>query len=218
MAEIPLILFPGIGADERLFEPQRNAFPQLVVPRWITPLPGESLAAYAGRFARDVDPGGPCYVGGASFGGFVAIEVARHLDARGCFLIGSARGPDELPLRIRSLRRLRRLLPVMPLALAKALAGLSLGASGWAMSPATGRVLRQLADADAAFLRWACGAVLSWEAPAALDVPIHQIHGARDRVLPARRTKADVIVPGAGHVLSLTHAEAVNRFLWERMT
>jgi pimeloyl-ACP methyl ester carboxylesterase len=51
-----------------------------------------------------------------------------------------------------------------------------------------------------------------------LDVPIHQIHGARDRVLPARRTRADVIVPGAGHVLSLAHVDEVNRFLRERMT
>lgn len=218
MPEIPLILFPGMGADERLFEPQREAFPQLIVPKWITPLPGESLAAYAARFARQIDPGGPCYVGGGSFGGFVAIEAARHLDARACFLIGSARAPDELPLRIRSLRRLRRLMPVVPLGLAKPLAGLSLGASGWAMSPATGRVLRQLADADAAFLRWGCGAVLSWEASAGLDVPIHQIHGARDRVLPARRTRADVIVPGAGHVLSLTHAAEVNGFVRERMS
>jgi pimeloyl-ACP methyl ester carboxylesterase len=59
--------------------------------------------------------------------------------------------------------------------------------------------------------------VLSWERPAELPVPIHQIHGARDRVLPASPTRADVIVPGAGHVLSLTHAEDVNRFLRERM-
>jgi pimeloyl-ACP methyl ester carboxylesterase len=216
--EIPLILFPGMGADERLFEAQRRAFPQLIVPRWITPLPGESLAAYAGRFARHVDPRGPCYVGGASFGGFVAIEAARHLDARACFLIGSARGPDELPLRIPSLRRLRRLLPVLPLGLTNTLAGLTLGASGWAMSSATGRVLRQLADADGAFLRWACGAVLSWDGPAESGVPIHQIHGERDRVLPARRTRTDLIVPGAGHVLSLTHAEEVNWFMRERMT
>jgi pimeloyl-ACP methyl ester carboxylesterase len=206
-----------MGADERLFEPQRRAFPQIIVPHWITPLPGESLAAYAQRFALHVDPGGPCYVGGASFGGFVAIEVARHLDAQACFLIGSARGPAELPLRIRSLRRLRPLLPVLPLGLAQVLAGLSLGASARAMSPTTGQVLRQLADADAAFLRWACGATLSWEGSATSDVPIHQIHGARDRVLPARRTRADVIVPGAGHVLSLTHAAEVNRFLRERM-
>ena len=34
------------------------------------------------------------------------------------------------------------------------------------MSPASGQVLRQAGDADAEFLRWACGAVLGWSAPA----------------------------------------------------
>jgi predicted esterase len=81
MADTPLILFAGMGADERLFAPQREAFPQLVVPKWIEPVPGESLAEYARRFAEYVDPGVECYVGGASFGGFVALEVARHLTA-----------------------------------------------------------------------------------------------------------------------------------------
>ena len=216
--DAPLILFPGMGADDRLFAPQRAAFPQLTVAKWIDPTPGESLAAYAARLARHVDPGRPCYVGGASFGGFVAIEAARHLDARACFLIGSARGPGELPLRVRALRRASRLLPFLPFAWAGPLARLGLGASGWAMSTTSGRVLRQLADADAAFLRWACGAVLSWEPPSELGIPIHQIHGGNDRVLPVRRTRADVVVPGAGHVLSLTHAEDVNRFIRDRMT
>ena len=213
MPDAPLILFPGMGADARLFAPQREAFPQLIVPTWIRPEGGESLAAYAERFARQVDPGVECFIGGASFGGFVAIEAARHLRAKACFLIGSVRGPDELPRRIQALRRGRRLLPAIPFGLARAFAGLVASASGWAMSPVTAQVLRQAGDADAEFVRWACGAVLAWTKPAALAIPIHQIHGAHDRVLPASRTRADVIVPGAGHLLSLTHAAEVNRFI-----
>ena len=86
------------------------------------------------------------------------------------------------------------------------------------MSPASAQVLRQAGEADAEFLRWACGAVLGWTTPAGLEVPIYQIHGACDRVLPAGRTRADVVVPGAGHLLSFTHASEVNRFLSDRMT
>src|SRR4051812_29633276 len=137
-----------MGADARLFAPQREAFPQLIVPTWIKPERGETLAAYTGRFARQIDPGVECFVGGASFGGFVAIEAARHLRAKACFLIGSARGPDELPLRILALRHGRRLLPAIPFGLARAFAGLAAGASGWAMSPASAQVLRQAGDAD----------------------------------------------------------------------
>src|SRR5687767_7745630 len=93
----PLILLSGMGADERVFAPQLQAFPQLVVPKWIEPKADESLASYAARFAAGVDPKQPCFIGGASFGGFVAMEMARHLDAIAVFLIGSVRSPAELP-------------------------------------------------------------------------------------------------------------------------
>ena len=104
----PLILLSGMGADERVFAPQLRAFGQLVVPNWIEAKPEESLASYAARLAAAVDPKRPCFVGGASFGGFVAMEMARRLDAMAVFLIGSARSPAELPLRVRALRRLSR--------------------------------------------------------------------------------------------------------------
>src|SRR5262245_55843221 len=90
---VPLILLSGMAADERLFEPQRVAFPDLRVPAWIDPLPGESLRGYAARLARRIDPGRPCLVGGASFGGMVALEMAPHLQADACVLIGSVRSP-----------------------------------------------------------------------------------------------------------------------------
>jgi pimeloyl-ACP methyl ester carboxylesterase len=213
----PLILFPGMGADERLFEPQRREFPQIVVPAWIEPRRGESLGEYGARLAGQVDLGAECFVGGASFGGFVAIEVARHLRAKACFLIGSARGPEELPWRVRGMRWLSRVLPVVPFGLSRTAAGMSAHAGSWTMGPASGEVLRQFAKADAEFVRWACGAVLGWEAGPALAMSVHQIHGACDRIIPVTRTRADVVVPGAGHLLSLTHAEAVNQFLRDRL-
>src|SRR4051794_30719168 len=94
---VPLILLSGMAADERLFAPQRAAFPHLVVPAWIEPLAKEPLPAYAARLARQVDPGRPCIVGGASFGGLVALEMAHYLQARACVLISSVRSPRELP-------------------------------------------------------------------------------------------------------------------------
>ena len=218
MSVAPLILFSGMGADERLLAPQRDAFPRLIVPVWVPPEHHETLAHYATRMAERVDPHEPCFVGGASFGGFVAIEAARHLQARACFLIGSARCCEELPLQIRAMRKLKHMLPAIPFGLARAFAGLAASAGGWAMSPASAQVLRQAADSDAEFLRWACGAVLTWKAPAELAIPVHQIHGACDRVLPASRTRAGVVVPGAGHLLALTHAAEVNRFIKDRIS
>jgi hypothetical protein len=78
----------GMGADARVFSKQIEALPQITVPEWIDPLPKESLASYSKRLAKAIDPGRPCYIGGASFGGFIALEMIQHLDVKACFLIG----------------------------------------------------------------------------------------------------------------------------------
>ena len=60
------MLLPGLGADERLFEGQRQAFPELLVPAWPRWRADDSLASFAARLvdampAADSDrivPGG----------------------------------------------------------------------------------------------------------------------------------------------------------------
>src|SRR4051812_39953876 len=100
---VPIVLLSGMAADERLFEPQMEAFRNLRVQPWIDPLPRESIRAYAARLAPLIDPGVPCIVGGASFGGVVALELAQHLRSLACILIGSIHSPSGLPWRWRLL-------------------------------------------------------------------------------------------------------------------
>ncbi len=86
------------------------------------------------------------------------------------------------------------------------------------MRPVMRSVFRQFADCSGRHVRWAGLAALGWRPTAAvLRCPLFQIHGDRDRILPCRLTRPDVIVPGAGHLLPLTHTDAVNHFLRSRM-
>jgi pimeloyl-ACP methyl ester carboxylesterase len=210
--DIPILLLSGMAADARLFEPQLARFSNLRVLPWIEPLPDESLRAYAARLARAVDPGCRCIVGGASFGGIVALEMAAHLQAAACVLIGSIRSPAELSWRWRILRPLAVLGPDR----LGALAGLVGRYAAPLLGRGTVRRLRGLARAEAAFVRWAMCAVLRWwPSPATRRVRIFQIHGEVDRVLPVTRTRADVIVPGGAHALTLFNPAAVNSFIAE---
>src|SRR5206468_199 len=90
-------------------------------------------------------------------------------------------------------------------------------ASRWSaplMPRATARRLERLAKPQSAFLRWASWAALCWRpSPAARRVRVLQIHGSEDRTFTLRYTRPDEIVPGGGHLLSLTHPGEVNDFL-----
>ena len=96
---VPIVLLSGMAADECLFARQVAALPDLRVQPWIPPRAGESVRSYAARLAPLANPGRPCIVGGASFGGVVALEMARYLPARAVVLIGSVRSPAGLPRR-----------------------------------------------------------------------------------------------------------------------
>jgi len=212
--DLPILLLSGMGADGRLFAPQQAAFPNLRVPAWIDPLRGESLRSYATRFARRVDPARPCLVGGASFGGIVALEMAPHLQARACVLIASVRSPDELPWGWRALRLAAAFSPEQ-LGTAAGLVARFLASS---LPAETRQRLQRLARPKAAFVRWASWAVSQWwPSPAARRLQVFHIHGALDQTLPVRYTRPDVVVPRGGHLLPLTHAAEVNRFLRESL-
>ena len=210
----PLILLPGMGGDGRLFRPQRAVFPNLIVPSWIEPLPKESLVDYAARFAKVIDPGQPCFLGGVSFGGVVALEVASHLMTRECFLLGSIRSPQEIPRRLRLFRSVSGLVMIP-----KWLSPCVLACGSRYLNPTVRGALHQVHDADGRFLRWAAQAILNWTpSDGVKSVRVSQINGDRDRVFPHGLTKADRVVPGAGHLVSLTHPDVVNQFLLERMS
>ena len=85
-----LVLLPGLGTTGELFRPQRRAFPDLEVPPWLDPHRGESLPGYGRRMAAALAPGpSDLVLGGVSFGGMVALEMARHLPTRAVGLIAS---------------------------------------------------------------------------------------------------------------------------------
>jgi pimeloyl-ACP methyl ester carboxylesterase len=198
-----LVLLPGMGADARLFGPLRARLPDLEVPRWLPP--AGSLADYARAYVDAGIVSADDVVGGSSFGGFVASEIATLIRPRGLVLLGSATSPAGISSFVRALAPLGGRLPLVairhapatPIALAFAIARPSHRRACAAM----------LADASPAFLRWACAAMATWRG-AEPRCPILRIHGDVDHIVrvPRRAMPRPVMVPGAGHLACLTHA------------
>lgn len=208
-----LVLIPGLGADARQFEPQRAVFPRVRVPRWIPPLDGETLRAYAARLGVMMGIGRDTVVGGSSFGGMVALEVARAFPCRGVVLIGSCRGPASVAPALRVIEKVARAVPTCVVGAMMPLGSRALPL----LDPVRGenaRLLGRMArEIDPAFLRWGGRAVFGWEGCEDPGVPVRHVHGSRDGIIPVSRVRPDVVVRGHGHFLNLTAADEVNAFL-----
>jgi pimeloyl-ACP methyl ester carboxylesterase len=209
-----LILLPGFGADDRLLEPQRRDFPQLVVPRWIPPRKKEPLAAYAARMAEVLKPSPvPLVLGGVSFGGMLAYEMARHLKPEAVVLIASCRNRRGLRWLYRAGRPLWPLVPAWTWDIAKSFSRPSVLFSS-RMSAGERELLNQMfREADNRFMHWTVHAILGWKPSPLEGVRVFQIHGRRDRLIPPWRVEADVWVPDGGHLINVAHARAVNAFI-----
>lgn len=205
-----LVMFPGMTPDGRIFREQQQAIPHLQIVEWPQHQAGDSIASFARRCvaALNIKPGS--VVGGVSFGGIIALEVACLVEAPACLLISSVRCPAELPPWM----RLARLMSALPLGNALSLAGHI--ANSWPRkfrAPATARCAK-FSGEDGNWYRWATAAVLRWRPNPTIErLRTLRLHGERDRTFPCRYIRGAAIVPGAGHVLPLTHSSAVTGFL-----
>lgn len=216
MGERPtLLLFPGLGADPRVFEPQRSIPFPLLFADWPEPeSPRESLAHYAHRMAERIGAHENLYVGGVSLGAMVALEAARLLNARGVFLVGGCTSGRQISPLFRSVLATSAAMPkkfVRPSLLLSPLAFMMFERLSREHRRLMTRVLRQHSPEQT---RWSCRAILEWECCAMPpDVPVVAIHGEEDEVIPTRNVGVDHVVAGGRHLINLQCAQEVNRIL-----
>ncbi len=68
-------------------------------------------------------------------------------------------------------------------------------------------------EMDSRFMHWVLRALLGWRPTPLEGIPVRQIHGRRDLLIPARRVEADEYISGGGHMINVTHASLVNSFI-----
>ncbi len=214
-----LILLSGLGANDAIFVPQKLAFPDLMVPAWFEPLRDESLDAYAARMIEKIGTiDDETWIGGASFGGIMALHMAEQVQPKGVILLGSVRAPAQLPTYLRLARSVRWATPLIPVRLLQVtLMPLIMFIAGkrW---PRIYGLAWQLRRSNPRVIRWSIRRLLEWKRIPEPKCPVYHIHGDRDMVLLARLTTPDHLVRGGGHIVSLTHPQEVNEYLTKVLT
>lgn len=203
----------GLGADERIFRWLRYDGYQPKHIRWIAPEKGESIEAYALRLAEQIEEDNPIIVG-LSFGGMIAVELGKQINAEKVILLSSVKQVSEVPFYF----KLFRALPLHRVFPFKTLLWGFYWLAYWLFAP-EGRDQKDLLktvliETDPHFLKWALHRVVVWKNQ---DVPqnLVHLHGKGDRIFPYRFVKADYAIENSGHLMVMNRAEEVSNLLEE---
>lgn len=219
-----IVLLPGLGADPRIFDRQQRYFGNdLECPDWLQPGINESSDDYARRWAEKLLPAPgdtrPLFLGGVSFGGMVAMQMAQHLRPEAIILLGSCRSTTAKPPRWQVARKVSDLIPRWLFGRSfLAAAGLWVSILDQMDGPHRSVMIAMSADSDPDLIRWGGHACADWafdESTIPDFPPVHQIHGRLDAIIPLHPGDPDSVIPDGRHIIHFSHPETVNRYIMD---
>jgi pimeloyl-ACP methyl ester carboxylesterase len=206
-----IYIFSGLGTDERVFKNLSFNECNVTFIKWQEPRT-EPINIYATRLLHQIKSPKPIFIG-LSFGGMVAIEVAKHIEAEKVILIASAKTKNEIPYyyRLAGTFRLHKLLPTGLLRKSNAISNWFFGTEAINEKQLLAEILR---DTSPVFLKWALDQIVQWKNVVYGNNVIH-IHGTADRILPIRFIKYDIKIRNGGHFMTVNKADQLNEILNE---
>lgn len=198
-----------MGADSRLMAPIRIPGIEIVTPDHLEPVFGESLSEYAARVADAQGIRPDDIVGGASFGGMIAAEIANQRPVAALILLGTCLKPAGLPWTFHLMEKIGQLLPDFALNVR-----LWRPFVRWRFAPASKEIqatlLEMVQQSPTSYIRAFARMIISSPEIKPNHVPTLCLHGAKDRIIPLRCAEPSIVLEDAGHVFTLTHPERTN--------
>lgn len=198
----------GLGADHRVFAKLHIPGCKLNHLAWLKPGSEEPLDRYAMRLTAHIRSKRPLFLG-VSFGGIVAVEIAKARPLARVAIVSSLESRHDL----RSIYRLCRHLPIASLApillrfSPQPLRDFLFGISAREESTLLQDMIR---ETDPIFATWAIRQLLNWRNESAPE-NVFSIHGTRDRLLAGVRP--DVWIENGGHLMIYNRAPDISAVL-----
>lgn len=206
----------GFGADERVFAKLDFDHNNVHFIQWKIPDKNETLASYAKRMQREIKYPNPILIG-LSFGGMMAIEIAKRIPVEKVILISSIRDRYELPfyMKVTALLHLNKIIPLKPYKILEPVENFNLGVE----TEAEKLLLREYRkNINQDYTDFAINEIVNWKNEWSPENVIH-IHGTKDHMFPIKYIhNPDYIIKGGGHLLLMNNADEVNQILKKELS
>ncbi|HEY9761262.1 MAG TPA: alpha/beta hydrolase [Trichocoleus sp.] len=206
-----IYLVSGLGADQRIFQMLKFEGYRPIHIRWLRPKRGESIESYALRLTAQINTDKPTIIG-LSFGGMIAVEIAKQIPVAKVVLLSSVKDFYEVPPYFRAFRwfPIHRIFPF------KSILWAIYWFAYWVFGvddPEERKLLKViLLDTDPHFLKWALHRVVTWKNE---TVPknLSHIHGQSDRIFPSLFVEPDFMLEQGGHLMVFNRAAEVSELI-----
>jgi pimeloyl-ACP methyl ester carboxylesterase len=201
----------GLGADERIFSQLNVPDADFIYLRWFVPAKGESIAGYAARMKEQVEElEDPVFIG-VSFGGMMAIELAKYYPAATVVLISSVKSRKELPAWMKwvGVLGLYRLVPSRSKGRFRTIGRGFLGEETQEEIRLSDEYRQNI---DPAYLYWSIRQIVSWK-NAWRPPALYHIHGSKDKTFPLKKIAATHVIPRGGHFMIMNRGREVSAIL-----
>jgi pimeloyl-ACP methyl ester carboxylesterase len=200
-------VFSGLGADQRVFKNLNFDNLNIKYIEWITPISNEHISVYAQRIAVQIKHENPILIG-LSFGGIMAVEVAKLIKVEKVILISSIKNRNELPkfYKFAGKFRLNKLIPAFLLKWPNLLSYWIFGLEAKEDKKLLSVILK---ETDSTFLIWAIDQIVNWKNDFLPD-NIDHVHGTCDRILPNSLIENKIEIENGGHLMVLNKCNEVS--------
>ncbi len=208
-----IYLFSGLGADEDLLRRISLPFESTFIP-WSNNLSSsETIKEYAKRFLPSIEHENPILIG-VSFGGIVAIELAKLISVQKVIIISSVKEKVEIPIlyKLAGISNIDTLIPTGLFNLNFPLLDYVVGASNKDSRALFHDIIN---NSDPNFIKWSIVSFIRWNNKEKIANLIH-IHGDNDKFIPAKG-KIDYVIKGGGHLMVFDKADEVSKAIAEAL-
>ena len=193
-----IYFFSGLGADERVFQYVDLSFCNPIFIKWNLPFENESIENYTARLTEQIKDENPILIG-VSFGGMIAVEIAKLIKTEKVILISSAKTKHEIPsyYQFAGAINANKIIPTAFVQKLKTINYFLFGVSSTKEKELLNNIIQ---NTNPEFLNWAIDKIVNWKNEIIPENTIH-IHGNADRILPFRFVKSDYTINKTGHFI-----------------